>query len=354
MQPTGNTSTNRNLKQAWSLKKLSFIATLILFAASCAMQGNAQNRVLHSNMHKTFEHISEINGQFEHAYHVSLINQNLTEVPKEIGQMPNLNTLYLSDNKISTLGDAFFQSFQLTLLNLDNNDLREIHFSALKYCSRLEDLHLRSNNIEKIPADLGQLKYLKELDIGDNKVQTLDTSLYLPYMTNFRADANRLEAVPEFLKQCKNLGYLNLNGNRIGDLSGIEKLTRLRALNIGDNPITSIAAISQLHDLEHFMLDWIDLDTVNQSGLEQLKKLRILSVEHCSLQKLPVWITSQKNLEELSLIGNNLTEIPNSLYQMKRLKKLWLSKNPIPQEQIEDLRRKLSRCEVIFDNIGKQ
>lgn len=264
MQPTENTSTNRNLKQAWSLKKLSFKAILILFAASCAMQGNTQDLILHSNMHKTFEHISEINGQFEHAYHVSLINQNLTEVPKEIGQMPNLNTLYLSDNKISTLGDAFFQSFQLTLLNLDNNDLREIHCSALKYCSRLEDLHLRSNNLEKIPADLGQLKYLKVLDIGDNKIQTLDTFLYLPYMTNFR------------------------------------------------------------------------------------------SVEHCSLQKLPEWIACQKNLEELSLIGNNLTEIPNSLYQMKRLKKLWLSKNPIPQEQIEDLRRKLSRCEVIFDNIGKQ
>ena len=342
MQPIENTFT-------WTLlKKPAFKVALFIFTTSCAMPGSAQNLVLHENMHKTFEKIADAKGQYEHVYHLKLANQNLSEVPEEIRQMPNLNTLYLYDNKINALGDAFSQSSQLILLDLDDNDLREIHCAALKYCTRLENLHLRGNNIEKIPADFGQLKYLKVLDIGDNKVQSLDSSLYLPYVTNFRADANRLEAVPAFLKNCKNLRYLNLNDNRVHNLRDIGQLDRLRTLNIGNNPLTSIAPLSRLYDLEHLTLDWIDLDTVDQSGLEELKKLRILSVEQCNIQKFPEWIAGQKNLEELSLIGNNLTEIPKSLYRMKRLKKLWLSKNPLPEEQIEDLRRKLSRCEVIF------
>jgi len=321
---------------------------LLLLIVPCPLPGSTQSVIVHENMSKTFEGLREIKGSYQHVYHLKLVAQNLREVPKEVTEMPNLYTLSLSDNKITSLGDALKNASQLQVLNLDNNDLRETPVAALKSCTQLEELDIRGNNIEKIPADLAQLKYLKVLDIGDNKVTALDSSLYLPYLLKFRADANRLESVPTFLRQCKDLEYLNINGNRISDLHGIGQLNRLRTLNISDNPLTGIDPIAQLYDLEHLTLDWIDLDTISQSGLEQLKKLRILSVENCNLQQLPTWVSARKNLEELSLIGNNLSGIPPALYQMKRLKKLWLGKNPLPQEQVDDLRRKLSRCEVNF------
>lgn len=334
---------NNSLKM--NTRKIWILVTFIIWSAP---SGSAQDGLVHANMSKTFESIIDIKSSYQHVYHLKLVAQNLHEVPKEVKEMPNLYTLVLSDNKLTTLGDALANAAQLQVLDLDNNDLREIPVAAMTTCTQLEELDIRGNNIEQIPADLAQLKYLKVLDIGDNKVPALDSALYLPYLLKFRADANRLESVPTFLRQCKNLEYLNLNQNRISDLRGIGQLNRLRTLNIGDNPLTSIEPIAELGDLEHLTLDWIDLDTISQTGLEQLKKLRILSVENCNLQQLPGWIAARKNLEELSLIGNNLSEIPPGLYQMKRLKKLWLGKNPLPQEQVDDLKRKLSRCEVNF------
>lgn len=321
---------------------------LILLITSCCLPGTAQEVLVHENMNKTFESIREIKSSYQHVYHLKLIAQNLREVPKEVKEMPNLHTLVLSDNKIPALGDALKNASQLQVIDLDNNDLREIPVAALRPCSQLQELDIRGNNIEQIPTDLAELKYINVLDIGDNKVPSIDSTLYLPYLLKFRADENRLESVPGFLRQCKNLEYLNLNHNRISNLHGIGQLNRLRTLNIGDNPLKSIESIAELRDLEHLTLDWIDLDTIRQSGLEQLKKLRILSIENCNLHQLPVWVSARKNLEELSLIGNNLSEVPPALYQMKRLKKLWLGKNPLPQEQVDDLRRRLSRCEVNF------
>jgi len=299
-------------------------------------------------MSVTFESIRDIKGDYQHTYHLKLVAQNLREVPKEVREMPNLYTLLLSDNKITTLGDALANAAQLQVLDLDNNDLREIPLAALRACIQLEELNIRGNNIRHIPVNFGDLKYLKILDIGENKVSNPDTAIYLPYLLKFRADANQLETIPPFLNRCNNLEYLNLNQNRIADLSGIGRLNRLRTLNVGDNPLANLEPVAELGDLEHLTLDWIDLDTINQAGLERLKKLRILSIENCNLHQLPTWVSARKNLEELSLIGNNLTEIPPALYQMKRLKKLWLGKNPLPQEQVEHLRRKLSRCEVNF------
>jgi len=321
---------------------------LLLLIVLCCPLGNAQGFLIHENMSQTFESIRDIKGSYQHVYHLKLAAQNLQEIPKEVKEMPNLYTLLLSDNKITTLGDALTNASKLKVLDLDNNDLREIPIAVLKSCAQLEELDIRGNNIKNVPTDLGHLKYLKVLDIGDNKVASLDSALYLPYLTKFRADANQLETVPTFLRQCKNLEYLNLNQNRISDLHSISRLNRLRTLNIGDNPLASLAPVAELGDLEHLTLDWIDLDTVSQTGLERLKKLRILSIENCNLQQIPGWIAALTNLQELSLIGNNLSEIPPALYQMKRLKKLWLGKNPLPQEQVDDLRRKLKQCEVNF------
>lgn len=341
-KPAGHNSNqycDMNTRKIWT-----FCWCIVL----CSPPGDAQTFHVHANMGVTFENIRDIKGDYQHTYHLKLVAQNLREVPKEVREMPNLYTLLLSDNKITRLGDALANATQLQVLDLDNNDLREIPLAALTACSQLEELHIRGNNIKYLPTNFGNLKYLKILDIGENNVSNSDTTIYLPYLLKLRADANQLESIPTFLNQCKSLEYLNLNQNRIHDLSGIDQLNRLRTLNIGDNPLTSIEPIAELGNLEHLTLDWIDLDTINQAGLERLKSLRILSIENCNLHQLPAWVGARNNLEELSLIGNNLTEIPPALYQMKRLKKLWLGKNPLPQEQVDHLRRKLSRCEVNF------
>ncbi len=324
------------------------IYVLVLTTMIRTFGAHAQDVLIHENMSRTFEDLREIKGAYHQVYHLKLTGKNLTTVPKEVREMSNLSTLILADNRISDLGNALDKTSQLQVLDVDNNDLREIPVAALKNCRQLVELNIRGNNIEKLPPDVGQLKYLKMLDLGDNKLQALDTTIYLPYLAKFRADNNRLTIIPAFLMRCKALDYLNLYGNQIMDLSSIGQLNRLRTLNIGDNPLRDLKPMANLGQLEHLTLDWIDLDSTMQDGLENLRKLRILSVENCGLDKLPEWIAARKNLEELSLIGNNLSEVPKALFQMKRLKKLWLGKNPLPQDQVDELRKRLSRCEINF------
>ncbi|HMX39803.1 MAG TPA: leucine-rich repeat domain-containing protein [Saprospiraceae bacterium] len=328
------------------MRSLALLTALCLALTLGSAVG--QNLVIHANMGKTFESLQEIDGSYQQVYHLRLNGKGLLYPPKEIQEMDNLQTLSLSDNRLLTLGNALQKCSQLKVLEVDNNDLQEFPMAALTNCTQLEELSARGNALSQLPRALSTLKYLKVLDVGDNKLSSLDTALYLPYLHKLRVDENLLNSVPTFVYRCRNLEYLNVYRNQIKHLDALAPLTRLRTLNIGDNPIESLEPLSQLTQMEHLTLDWIDLDSMPQQHLESLKKLRILSLENCNLTHLPTWVTARRNLEELSLIGNHLTEVPSALFQMRRLRKLWLGKNPLPADQVEALRMRLDHCEINF------
>jgi Leucine-rich repeat (LRR) protein len=54
------------------------------------------------------------------------------------------------------------------------------------------------------------------------------------------------------------------------------------------------------------------------------------------------------NLVDLSLSDNNISDI-SSLSNLINLKELYVKGNPIPQEQIDDLKESLPNCNVHYD-----
>lgn len=100
---------------------------------------------------------------------LSLDNNLLFDLSKEVGKLQNLNTLSLNNNRFKTWPVSIFQLKNLTELDLRNNKLKNIDDLIFKL-KRLKRLYLLNNPLEplniEIKKKLGELEYVDiELEI---------------------------------------------------------------------------------------------------------------------------------------------------------------------------------------------
>lgn len=319
---------------------------LILSMLSVQTLASGQKPAFHANMRIVFESLEEAAGDLTNVYHLKLEGKNLSEVPEEISLMPNLVSLYLSDNELTDLGDRFDHLKNLEFLELSGNRFQKIPAMQLRHCTGLRELHIRDNLIGEISEDINELKYLSTLDAGSNQIRQVAEGINLSYLKKIRLDNNYLAQTPAFLAKSSKLEYLNLNNNDISDISILAGMYRLQSLNLGDNPVQSVLPVKNLKKLEYLVLDWIDLSGVDPEFLKGLSALRVLSLEHCSLDDFSAFTGNWPSLEELSLIGNEFQMLPAPFRRIKSLKKIWLKGNPIPESEISVLAEALPDCQV--------
>ena len=183
-------------------------------------------------------------------------SSNLLEAfPQPLSDHPlrfSLVQLRLADNRLT--GDIFVlmtQFSELEVLNLSMNEIYEVPAGFLSTCSKLRELYLSTNSLSALPADdLASLKHLEVLFVNGNKLQSLPAELgrlkqlraidvgnnTLKYnIANWHYDWN-WNANPE-------LRYLNISGNqrfeikpKIAEVNGREKnladFNRLRHLHL--------------------------------------------------------------------------------------------------------------------------
>jgi hypothetical protein len=88
-----------------------------------------------------------------------LINNKLSEIPKEIGQLQHLQELYLDNNKLSEIPKEIGQLQHLQGLYLYHNNLSEIP-KEIGQLQNLQTLDLSHNGLREIPKKIGQLQHL--------------------------------------------------------------------------------------------------------------------------------------------------------------------------------------------------
>lgn len=64
------------------------------------------------------------------------------------------------------------------------------------------------------------------------------------FLTHIYLSCNDLTGVPDFGAVSKQLEVLHLNNNKIGSIENMERLTRLKVLNLRANKITSLGGLS--------------------------------------------------------------------------------------------------------------
>ena len=161
-------------------------------------------------------------------------SERLTELPESLGQLKQLQSLYLESNQLASLPESLGQLKQL------------------------QSLYLWNNQLTSLPESLGQLKQLQALDISANRLTLLPESIArLESLKLLSLGANRLKEVPMTISKLRSLLELALGDNYFVDLPDwLGELFRLKELRLQNNRITDIpASFAQLERLKHLDLD---------------------------------------------------------------------------------------------------
>ena len=131
--------------------------------------------VLLNRLKNKLIHKEEI-GQLTNLQKLWLYNNQLTTLPAEIGQLTNLQQLGLDNNQITTLPAEIGQLTNLRYLSLYSNQLTTLP-AEIGQLTNLQQLLLSHNQLTTLPAEIGQLTNLQKLDLRYNKLTTLPVEI---------------------------------------------------------------------------------------------------------------------------------------------------------------------------------
>lgn len=104
-----------------------------------------------------------------------------------------------------------------------------------------------------------------------------------------------------------------------------DTISSLRLWNCGFKKLPE--EISLFKNLVELDLEDNDLSNADLSVLESLKKMKTISFQRCNLNEFPSVVFNFKQLKELNLYNNNIKELPSGLFQMISLIELQIGGN---------------------------
>ncbi|KAH7479695.1 hypothetical protein PRNP1_008514 [Phytophthora ramorum] len=186
-------------------------------------------------------------------------DNELTKLPAAIGELTNLESLYLEGNKLTSEGfpgEIAQLSGKLAGLCLHRNLLTTFPVSLCQLF-QLEELYLDDNALESLPEEFGLLQNLKELGILGNKLTSLPSSFKnLRQLEILHAERNQLVKLPKHLGELQSLRKVYLQNNCLAKLhASLGRCARLEVLNVEDNCVAKVAKrIGDLPKLKHLLL----------------------------------------------------------------------------------------------------
>ena len=250
-------------------------------------------------------------------------------------------------------------------LNLSFKNISELP-EIIGDLKNLERLYLNNNQIRKLPESISKLKNLQTLDLRNNQITSLPKTL--TSINDLRCDdnvvftTNKLQELQQWLRglgqnytidELKNLQKLDLEATKINKQitelpAGIGELKNLKNLYLGGNKISKLpSTVGELKNLEKLYLDDNQIQELPDS-IGNLSNLQYLWLHENQISKLPSTIGELKNLEKLYLDDNQIQELPPTIGELSNLKELWLQHNQITILPEALKRIKILRCD---DNI---
>lgn len=261
---------------------------------------------------------------------LDLSNKGISELPDEIGQLANLQTLYLMHNQLTTLPESIGQLVNLQTLDLGYNQLTSLP-ETVGQLANLQVLDLNDNELTSLPEAIDQMTGLVTLNFVRNRISSLPNCIsQLPELQGLYFTGNPLGALPEWIGEITSLVKITMGSCELTWLpETIGQLANLEELYAHDNQLTSVPdSIGQLTRLRAFSLSQNRFTTVPE-GIGQFANIRTLELALNQLTMVPEWIGQLANLETLELTDNQLTTLPSSLARLEKLDTLDLDDNPL-------------------------
>jgi len=252
----------------------------------------------------------------------------LTHVPTTIGNLKNLEELYLYSGKflafpaeignLSSLKTLVIRSMELTELPTTIGNLMSLKKlqieSRLKTLpaeignlTQLEEFELWNTNLEALPPEIGQLKMLRMLDVSALGLKTIPTEIgNLTALTKLDLEGNQLIALPDELCNLTKLTSLNLRNNQLTALPReIGAMKSLRKLDVSDNQLTTFPR--SIGDLSYVM----EFDALSNP-----------------LTSVPPEITKLNPYASMNVERQGLLNIPDSVWRFINRNGCYISKVP--------------------------
>ncbi len=241
---------------------------------------------------------------------VNLNKCNLTKIPEEIYESPNIIRLYLNSNSLQEISSRIKNLIELETLDLSTNLLTELPESIVGL-ERLMKLNLSDNKLNyEVINRISRLKDLRVLNLADNEIDEIsETISSIVYLRELNLSNNKIKVIPTELFDCQFLGVLNLSYNKIEEFPmTLSDHQYLYKIDFSHNLMSEFA--DEFADIKN--LQWLNLSNNQIEEIEHLYDLR--------------------NLEYLNLSSNQIKSIPVSIFkEMPRLKVLDLTNNPITE-----------------------
>lgn len=220
-------------------------------------------------------------------------SNKLNELPEGLFEsVPDLHILDVTRNALFQLPIDLCECLQLKAVRASQNRLADLSFCAQRPLASLTELNADRNGIAEVPAYLWLCPALKTVSLCANKLTA--ATLCMP------SDARNRSIAP--------LERLDLGENRLGSLPPLGLYPRLREVHVQQNGIRELP-VPQLVPLQLLQTLDISMNDVSQLPPE--------------LAMLPV-------LQNLTIVGNPIRSIPQSVQQRGATAVLDLLKKRLP------------------------
>jgi internalin A len=148
---------------------------------------------------------------------LDLSGKGLTELPPEIGQLDQLTSLLVYNNRLTSLPPQIVQLTSLTVLNVARNELTSLP-ASIGQLTLLTTLAVGNNPLTELPAEIGQLKWLQHLHVHECRLSVLPSEIgQLKELRIFQLQRNPLTALPPEIAQLESLTDLRFDYGGLTD-----------------------------------------------------------------------------------------------------------------------------------------
>lgn len=283
------------------------------------------------------------NFQSQSILQVLFINRNkLTELKRDafVG-LSSLRILTLSENNIKFIEDRVFTPLKnLEKLDLSGNAISYTNGHTFFGLSSLKALHLQKNFLTSLPSDaIHLLRNVTHLDLSYNLIEgTLGEIPFFPFLTDLNLEGNKIMKLKNatFSNVQESLLLLNLATNLLESIptNSLTILGHLEHLSLSRNPILHLSenCLKGLSNLKSFTLRNDDsLKSIHRKAFTSNSLLQSISIDFCpNLHKIEVetFVFQRETLRSVSLRGNGITVLTESLFDWDAIELLDIRGNP--------------------------
>ena len=259
---------------------------------------------------------------------LDLHGNHLQIVPLGIRRLQHLTTLNLSKNKLGTENlNIITQIKSLRELRLANNALDGVLTPQVGNLEELEVLDISNNSITALPPNINENTKLRVLDVAGNKMSSLPFELLVSLpLIEIHAARNRLDGVlfPTDVPGLLDLKFLDVANNALTLIvgSGGLELPSLQSFNVTENRLTQMPE----------MLGWTELLTLTMAGNR--------------LASLPESIIALKRLKSIDFSRNDIRKLDERLGLMESLTMLRIANNPLRERKFLTMDTETIKCEL--------